>query len=257
MTTIAFANNKGGVGKTSSVQNVGAAIAKLGKKVLLVDLDPQASLTRAHGLKLSEIDKHVGDFILGDSSFQSTVLQSDLLHLLPATLELRRKEVLIHSIATYQTKLKKGLKGLEYDFVLIDCPPAISTLTTLALVASDFFFVPLQAEFLSYEGLANLVNFANELREDFSGCELGGVYATRYNPKLRSTLRKEMVDAAKDSLKELYLENCYIRENVAISEAQALGENIFDYKPDSKGAEDYQRLTNTIIQIVSKSIIKK
>jgi len=256
MISIAFANNKGGVGKTSSVQNVGAAIAKQGNKVLLVDLDPQASLTRAHGLKLQEIEKHVGDFILGDSSFQNTVLQSDLLDLLPATLDLRRKEVLIHSLATYQTKLKKGLKDLQYDYVLFDCPPAISTLTTLALVASDYYFVPLQAEFLSYEGLANLVDFANEIREDFSGCQLGGVYATRFNPKIRSTLRKEMVEAAKDSLKELYLENCFIRENVAISEAQALGENVFDYKPDSNGAEDYQRLTKTILQIVSKSIVK-
>lgn len=256
MVTIAFTNNKGGVGKTSSVQNIGASFAKQGAKVLLIDLDPQASLTRAHGLKLSEVDKHVGDFILGDASFKNVVLESDLLDLIPATLDLRSKEVLIHSLATYQTKLKKALKNLTYDYVLLDCPPALSTLTTLALVASDYYFVPLQAEFLSYEGLANLVNFANEIREDFGGCQLGGVYATRYNPKIRSTLRREMVEAAKESLKELYLEECYIRENVAISEAQALGENIFDYKPDSKGAEDYKQLTYKIKGIVCKSTIK-
>lgn len=250
MKVLAFINNKGGVGKTTSVQNVGAYIAKTGKRVLLIDADSQASLTRSFGVALDKLSFNTGDFILGDVKFENAVLKSDSqVDLLPSTKSLRDGERVIAGKNMYHNKLKKALSNIDtsYDYCLIDCPPALGALTTNALYACDYYFVPLQAEFLSFEGLAQLLEFTQEIEEE-NGCRLGGVFPTRYNPKIKKILSQELIGSAAEQLADEFLSDCYIRENIALSEAQAMGKSIFEYKPESNGAHDYQKLTEIILK---------
>lgn len=251
METLAFVNNKGGVGKTTSVQNVGACLAEKGYKVLLVDADSQGSLTRAFGVKLDELQYNSGDLMLGNASFEDVILKSDRVDLIPSNKLNKDNENMLTGKNMYHTKLKKALQPAQslYDFCLIDCPPALSAYTTNALYAADFYFVPLQAGFLSYEGLANLLEFTQEIEEE-GHCEFGGVFATRYNPRIRRALAHEIIGRVSDQLKEYFFTDCFIRENVHLDEAQTQGKDIFEYKPESNGAKDYEQLTARILERV-------
>lgn len=247
MKIICFASAKGGVGKTSSTQNVGYWFGRQGYKTLLLDADPQASLTRSFGVPLDKVRGTLYDLLEGDNPEQ--LILSDVVDLLPATPELFRQAREIQSARFHEFKLAKALNKVDYDYIFIDCPPALDVFTTMALVACDYYYVPLQAEFLAYEGLANFINYINlEIGEVTEGCQLGGVFPTRYNPKIRTQLRNQMLALAKHQLGEYYFEDCYIRENVAISEAQALGTSVFNHKPESNGASDYERLAKRILE---------
>jgi chromosome partitioning protein len=254
MKTLPFANNKGGVGKTTSVQNVGACLADKGYRILLIDTDSQGSLTRAYGINPNELQFNSGDLMLGNASFEQVVLKSDRVHIIPSNKLNKDYENMLAGKNMYHTKLKKALQFARghYDFCLIDCPPALSAFTTNALYAADYYFVPLQAGYLSYEGLANLLEFTQEIEEE-GHCELGGVFTTRYNPKIRITLRQEIVSKVSDQLKEYFFSDCFIRENVHLDEAQAQGKDIFEYKPESNGAKDYLQLTETILNRLGMS----
>jgi chromosome partitioning protein len=248
MKTLPFVNNKGGVGKTTSVQNVGACLSEKGYKVLLIDADSQGSLTRAYGINPNDLQFNSGDLMLGNASFEQVVLKSDRVHIIPSNKLNKDYENMLAGKNMYHTKLKKAIQFAhgQYDFCLIDCPPALSAFTTNALYAADFYFVPLQAGYLSYEGLANLLEFTQEIEEE-GHCELGGVFATRYNPKIRRSLAHEIIGKVSDQLKEYFFTDCYIRENVHLDEAQTQGKDIFEYKPTSNGAKDYLQLTNAIL----------
>lgn len=255
MKKLCFISDKGGVGKTTSVQNIAGYLATEGFKILLIDLDPQrGNLSRTFGIQHEDIVSNSGDLILEMATFDNVVMKSELIDLIPSTKRNKDNEILLAGRNMYHTKLKKVLKQVEdqYDYCLIDCPPALSAFTTSALYASDFYFVPLQAKFLSYEGLASILDHAREIEE---GCgveiKLGGVFATQYNPAKRVTMDHEVIQSVEKQIGNYYFKECFIRENNALNEAQANGKNIFEYSPNSNGATDYARLSRKILNTIS------
>ena len=249
MKVITLINNKGGVGKTTSTQNIGAGLAKFANaRVLVIDLDSQANLTKCFGINPDILTKTSGSFISGESTFAETVLKTDTLHLLPASKKLNILEDNIKASPIFPFNLKIALDKIkdQYDFVLIDCPPALGGMTRIAIVACDAYFVPFQVEFLSYEGLRNLLEFANEIKLISEKVKLGGVFATRFNPATRKRISKDLLEATKTQLQENFMDT-NIRDNVSLSEAQANGTDIFNYAPDSNGAQDYYELSKEIL----------
>ncbi len=250
MKTLSFVNNKGGVGKTTSAQNVGVALHRFThSKVLFIDLDAQASLTRCFGYNnLDFFNADSGSFILNDKPFDEIVVSTDVGDLLPASMGFLVAEDRIKASPIFPFNLKIALDKIKhrYDFIIIDCPPSLSTSARIALVASDLYFVPLQAEYLSYEGLRNFLSFASQLSMICPNLQLGGVFATRYNPKIRRRLSNDLVKSTKLQLNGQFMDS-YIRDNVSIPEAQASGQDIFLYDPDSNGAIDYYKLTREMV----------
>lgn len=248
MKVICFVNNKGGVGKTSSVQNVGAGLARKGFKVVLIDVDPQSNLTISFGIDKYTVEHDAGDFMLGSKTFEEVAMSSDNLSIIPASDKLDKKERVLQGENMYHTFLRRKLRAIEsFDYCLIDCPPALGAMTVNALYASDYFFVPLQAEFFSYEGIRKILHFTAEIQQE-TDLQLGGVFATRFNPRERRKLSRDLVDSTAQQLGDRYMANCNIRVNIAVSEAQAAGEDVFSYAPTSNSAKDYEALTDEIIQ---------
>jgi chromosome partitioning protein len=256
MKTICFVNNKGGVGKTTSAQNVGVALYRYTQsKVLFIDLDAQASLTRCFGYNnLDFLHADSSSFISGELDFEDVVIRMDVGDLLPASMAFTVREDRIKASPVFPFNLKFALEKVkyQYDFVVIDCPPTLSTAARIALTASDFYFVPLQAEYLSYEGLRNFLNFASQLSIISPNLKLGGVFATRYNPKSRRKLSNDIIATTKQQLNGSFMSS-YIRDSIAIPESQANGKDIFVYNEDSKAAIDYYNLTK---EMVSKKFTK-
>ncbi|MES2389289.1 MAG: ParA family protein [Bacteroidota bacterium] len=250
MRVFTVVNNKGGVGKTTTVQNLGAALAKKGARVLLIDLDAQASLTRSFGIRTQPAQPNSGDFLMAKSGLAEVVLNvAERISLVPAGSNLIAQEDSIKNSNVYPANLRFALQdsgaASSFDYVIADCPPALSALTRVALNACDLYFVPLQAEYLSYEGLKNFLGFSREIHR-MAGCDLGGVFATRYNPRVRKNLSNDLISEATEQLGDYFLKT-YIRDNIALSEAQAMNRSIFDYSPGSNGAKDYMALCDEIL----------
>ena len=252
---ISIVNNKGGVGKTTSTQNLGAAFKKFaGARVLFIDLDGQASLTRCFGIQESQVGRnHVGNYLTGELSFDTVAIQTPIGDLLPSSAELNAKEDSIKASPVFPFNLKLLLDKIkkDYEFVMIDCPPTLSGMTRIALIACDIYLVPLQAEYLSYEGLRNFLIYSSELQKISPNTHLGGVFATRYNPKINKKLSNDLVEATKQQLGDKFFKTT-IRDNIAVSEAQANGIDIFSYSPDSNGAMDYYNLTKEILDSIKQ-----
>ncbi len=253
MNILAIANNKGGVGKTTSTQNIGAAIGVYSEsKTLLVDLDPQANLSKSFGFYLQPGQAHVGNFLLGKSSFEDTIINYNKtnIDILPASMELIQEEDNLKRAPQFPFNLIRALEQnsgkKQYDYVVIDCPPMLSTFTTIGLVACQRYYVPIQAEFFSYEGLREFINYAYKIASINNQLQLGGVFASRFNPHMKKNFSKGLIQVVKEQLNDKFL-NTYIRENIALSEAQAKGKHIFEYDVKSHGAKDYYELTKEII----------
>jgi chromosome partitioning protein len=263
MKVISIFNNKGGVGKTTSAQNIGAALAKYAnKRTLLIDLDQQSNLTMSLGVKTGLFKHDTGTFILGESSLDDTKIKyrDTLLDLIPASQNLitRQSEL---STKNYPISLKNALIKISdrYDYVIIDCPPMISTFSDIALMASDKYYVPMQAEYFSYEGLRNLVSYASNLKKSIQNSkknievvfELGGIFAVGFNPLAKASFNKMIMKSIEEQMGSKFLKS-YIRTCVALSEAQAKGLTIFDYNEEYKrgmqAANDYHSLTKEIVE---------
>ena len=240
---IAVANHKGGVGKTTSVASLGDALAILGKKVLVVDLDAQQNLS--FSLTQSEDpDISVYDALVRDTALPVVSVRKNL-DLVPASLDLARAEIDMATKIAREGILRSALQPLmkSYDYIIIDCPPSLGIVTTNALVAADELFIPLTAETLPLKGLAMLDDVTTEVQRRVNpDIALGGVFLTRYNNR---KLNKEV----ESMLRERYGKKVFdskIRENIALAEMPVSGQSIFEYDPKSNGAADYMALAHEV-----------
>lgn len=245
MKTICIVNHKGGVGKTTSVANIGAGLALAGARVLLIDIDAQCNLSESFGLVRQVPNIYT-------SITQRTPLPiynvKPNLDVVPSSLELVKAEIEISAAMSRESILRKLLDAVKskYDFVVIDSPPSLGLLTVNALTAADEVIIPLEAEFLAYRGLDSIV-FAIDLTKENTNpaLKIGGVFLTKYNKSrsLTKSIREEVGKYFGDVLFETV-----IRVNVALAEAPSNGKDIFDYAPDSNGAVDYAELVKEILQ---------
>ena len=245
---IAITNNKGGVGKTTSALNIGAGLAKLNKKVLLIDLDSQANLSSCFGVDIDN-QNNVGNYMMGEGAFDKFVQKEGNLHLLPSSKFLRETEEKLASKPKRDEILKKKLKEIKsnYDFIIIDCPPSLGLLTNNALYAADYYLAPIEAGVFSYNGISNLIHHINELNEEYDAeVKLLGVLIVKFHENKRGTLKKGIVARVKENMEDDVFKT-YIREDIKLIESPLHYKNIFEYAPESKGAEDYLNVCKEII----------
>jgi chromosome partitioning protein len=247
MRAIALANQKGGVGKTTSAINIGAGLCRLGKPALLVDLDPQAHATYSLGIEPKDQDKTVYELLKGEAKIGETMVERDGLKVLPATLDLAAAEQELSGVPGREFLLRDALGGLKgFDFVLIDCPPSLGLLTLNALTAAQEVFIPMQTEFLALRGLSKLMETVETVRQRLNKrLELSGIIGTRFDS--RRVLNREVVEKLKDYFGDKLFKTL-IRENIALAEAPASGKTIYEHEPGSHGAEDYLALCKEILE---------
>jgi chromosome partitioning protein len=237
--TISIANFKGGVGKTTSTINIGAALQQAGKKVLLIDLDPQFNLTQSLGV--SDAQRPVYGSLRGEYPL-SPIRIMEGLDLIPSSLELIKAEIELAAEFKREDILNRLLANLtpQYDYILLDCPPSLGLLTINAFVASDDIYVPVEAEFLALKGYAVLSEAIGRI-----GLTIDKVFVTKYDG--RKILNRNVLDTIQGSLGDAAFKTT-IRENVALAEAPTQGLDIFRYAPRSIGADDYRALTIEIME---------
>lgn len=243
-----FANHKGGTGKSTTTLNVGAGFVKLGKKVLLIDSDPQANLTVMLGIYTRPVIT-IYELFSDENKVEESIIQlNKKLHLIPSSLDLSGTELEISNERGRESKLKKLLVPIinNYDYILIDAPPSMSLLTINGLLASQSVFIPVQTEFIALNGLTKFVDIIDKIKPLNPGLQIGGVIATRYDS--RKVLNRSVVEQIKLLFGEKLLKTV-IRENIAVAESVASGLDIFSYAPKSYGAKDYLELAKEIIKL--------
>jgi chromosome partitioning protein len=245
--TIAVTNQKGGVGKTTTTINLGAYLAKAGKSVLLVDLDPQGNATSGLAINKSGLEqKTVYELLRGEATAADIVLQTAQknLYILPTSTELAASEVELVNVEAREFVLKKALATLTYDYVLIDCPPSLSLLTVNALTASDKVLIPVQTEFYALEGLGQLVDLVQRVRASVNPhLELLGVLMTMFDSRtsLSTAVQGELVKHFGDKVFATA-----IPRNIRLAEAPSYGKTIAEHDKWSKGARAYKALAKEV-----------
>ena len=246
---IAIANQKGGVGKTTTAVNLSACIADLGKKVLLVDLDPQGNSTSGLGFNKAQIKHCAYDSLVNELAADSVLLPTKVpnLMLMPATIQLAGAEIELVSVISRENRLKRALDKIKYnfDYVLIDCPPSLGLLTINGLTAANSVLIPIQCEFYALEGLTQLMNTIALVQKNLNPpLTLEGVVLTMFDA--RTNLSIQVVDEVKNHLRHKVYQTI-IPRNVRLSEAPSHGLPIMLYDPKSKGSEVYFDLAKEVI----------
>ncbi len=247
MRKIAIINHKGGVGKTTTTNNLGAGLALSKKKVLLIDLDSQAHLTYALGIKARETEKTISELFKGKVMAQDAIINKNGLDIIPGSVRLSGTEIDLLEEPGRERILSERLENIPgYDFVLVDCPPRLGVLTLNALVFCREVIIPLQAETFSLNGLREIRDTIELVKKRLNpSIKITGVLATRFDK--RKGLNREIMARAKKHFPGKVFKTV-IRENISLAEAPGSGRDIFSYKRKSKGAEDYGNLAREVIR---------
>ena len=247
--TIVIANQKGGVGKTTTSINLSAALAEQGQKVLVIDMDPQGNTTSGLGVEKDEVENTVYELLLGECTIQECMQKEifENLSILPANINLAGAEIELISAENKEYLLKNALDEVkdQYDFIIIDCPPSLSMLTINAMTTADSVLVPIQCEYYALEGLSQLIHTVELVKERLNPVlEIEGVVFTMYDA--RTNLSLQVVENVKENLQQ----NIYktiIPRNIRLAEAPSYGMPINLYDPKSTGASAYQRLADEVM----------
>ncbi|MET3575880.1 ParA family protein [Bhargavaea ullalensis] len=247
---ISIANQKGGVGKTTTSVNLSACLAHLGKKVLLIDTDPQGNATSGVGVNKGDVQNCIYDILIDDAEVRSAILPTDVdnLSIIPATISLAGAEIELVSTISREVRLKHALDEIrdDYDYIIIDCPPSLGLLTLNALTASDGLIIPVQCEYYALEGLSQLLSTIRLVQKHLNNdLMIDGVLLTMFDA--RTNLGIQVIEEVKKYFQDKVY-NTVIARNVRLSEAPSHGEPIIVYDPRSRGAEVYLELAKEVIR---------
>lgn len=247
--TIVIANQKGGVGKTTTTINLSASLAKLGKKVLVIDMDPQGNTTSGLGVEKDEVENTVYELLLGECTLEECIEKEvfENLSIVPSNVNLAGAEIELVGVAEKEYLLQKALDEVKerYDFILIDCPPSLNMLTINSMCAGDTVLVPIQCEYYALEGLSQLMHTIELVQDRLNPeLEIEGVVFTMYDA--RTNLSLQVVENVKNNLNQTIYKSI-IPRNVRLAEAPSHGLPITEYDAKSTGAEAYRMLAEEVI----------
>ncbi|MBR9762004.1 MAG: ParA family protein [Rhodobacteraceae bacterium] len=250
---VAIANQKGGVGKTTTAINLGAALVEQGCRVLLIDFDPQGNASTGLGIEPEDRKNTTYELMLDDAPLNEIIMRSQIedLDIVPATVDLSSADIELisnekRSFLLHDALRQPAMDGFEYDFVLIDCPPSLNLLTVNAMVAAHSVLVPLQSEFFALEGLSQLMLTIREVRQSANpDLRIEGIVLTMYDS--RNNLSQQVEEDARDNLGDLVFQTI-IPRNVRVSEAPSFSMPVLEFDSNSKGASAYRDLAREILK---------
>lgn len=246
---IAIGNQKGGVGKTTTTVNLGAALASLGKKVLLIDSDSQGNATSGLGIERGDVKHSLYEVLIDQLPIQETILPTSRegLEIVPSNIQLAAAELELIGVPHREDRLKEAVEPIrdQYDYILVDCPPSLGQLSINAFTASDTILIPVQAEYYALEGLSQLLNTIRLVQKTYNhDFRIEGVLITMLDA--RTNLGFEVVEEVRKYFQEKVYETV-IPRNIRLSEAPSYGQSVIDYDPRSRGAVTYFELAKEVI----------